>query len=305
MDLARPSFPNHTKCGDCTGPAQAGVPDITSLQGAVSVDGIIGGTARGRESTEKQAPNHSGARTVESGCSDGHSDPAKSPAPAIAALMIDTADVLYDASSWPRKLVRLVRRIGVEAEYEAFVDVWERNYLRDVYCGRRDYDEALQDCLLAAGLTWAQVDEVEAASRTERRDLNAKVRPLPGVVATITLLRRRGIRLVAWADADCPSEMVAERIERLGLAGQFDAVLSSFDLEAAQPSGQCYCAALSALKTPAERTAYVGHAADHLEGARSAGLRSIAFNYREGVAADIHLAAFGDLLDVLAPPSLC
>jgi FMN phosphatase YigB (HAD superfamily) len=218
---------------------------------------------------------------------------------AVDGVIFDTADVLYDATLWPRKLVRLVHRVGLSAGYDELIGDWERNYLTDVYCGRRAYDEALQAFILAAGHTWAQIDEFEAPSRIERQSLDVGVRPQPGVVHTVAHLRRCELGLVAWADSSHPAAKITERIDRLGLAGAFHAVLSSFDLEAAQPSSQCYDAALAALGLPAAGVAYVGHDALHLAGAKAAGLHTIAFNHRGEAQADVHLTGFDELLAVL------
>ena len=218
---------------------------------------------------------------------------------AIEGVIFDTADVLYDATLWPRRLLRLVRGLGVKTTYAEFHDAWERHYLADVHCGRRNYEEAFQSFLLAFGLTWAQIDEVEAANRIERQSLDSEARALPGVLTTIATLCRWRIRLVAWADAPRPACAVADYLDRLGLSGRFVSVLSSFDLEAALPDVVCYQTALAALDLPAERVAYVGHDALHLAGARATGLRTIAFNYQQGAEADHFLSSFDELLPLV------
>jgi FMN phosphatase YigB (HAD superfamily) len=102
--------------------------------------------------------------------------------------------------------------------------------------------------------------------------------------------------MVAWADSPCPAAKLAERMDRLGLAGSFRAVLSSFDLEAVQPAARCYQSALEVLGTAPQATMYVGHDTAHLMGAKAIGLRTAAFNYQSQAAADHHLARFEDLL---------
>ncbi len=214
----------------------------------------------------------------------------------VGGLIFDTADVLYDATSWRRWLLRLVSTLGVRANYASFYGEWDQRYLLDVHCGRREYTEAFQSFLMAAGLSWAQVDEVEAASRIQRENWELNLRPLPGVVKTVARLSEWGLALVAWADSPHPAARLAERLDRLGLAHRFQAVLSSFDLEAAQPSPVCYDAALAALALPAERAVYVGHNAEHLAGATAHGLRTVAFNFDRQAQADCYLTQFEELL---------
>ena len=122
------------------------------------------------------------------------------------------------------------------------------------------------------------------------------VRPFPGVVATLERLNRQGIALVAWADSPEPAARVATRIERLGLGSCFRAILSSFDVEAAQPEPVCYQSALDALGHAAADTVYVGHDAAHLAGAKAMGLRTVAFNFQPPAVADGYLTRFEDLL---------
>ncbi|HEV3137605.1 MAG TPA: HAD family hydrolase [Pirellulales bacterium] len=210
-------------------------------------------------------------------------------------LVFDLDDVLYDATLWRRWLLRLVASLGVRASYASFYRLWDREYLVDVHCARREYDEAFQSFLLASNLSWAQIDEVEAASRIQRENLELNVRPLPGVVKTIARLVDLGLPLVALADAPYPAARLSQRLDRLGLANRFKTVLSSFDLEAAKPSAPCYQAALDALGLPAQDVTYVGHDAEDLEGAKAIGMRTVAFNYQRHARADFYLTRFEDL----------
>ena len=45
-----------------------------------------------------------------------------------------------------------------------------------------------------------------------------------------------------------------------------------------------------------ERTAFVGHKASELEGARAVGMKTIAFNYENSAKADFYIRRFSDLL---------
>ena len=225
-------------------------------------------------------------------------------APCAVGLVFDMADVLYDATLWRRWLLRLVTSLGVRANYASFYRVWDREYLLDVHCARREYNEAFQSFLLANKLSWAQIDEVEAASRIQRQNLELNVRPLPGVIKTIARLSDLGLPLVALADAPYPAARLAERLKRLGLGNRFGTVLSSFDLEAAQPSAQFYQAVLDALGLPAKGLVYVGHDAEHLAGAKAIGMRTVAFNFQRQARADFHLTRFEDLAAIVESGSI-
>lgn len=237
--------------------------------------------------------------------------PARSPGCAapptpIAGIIFDVENVLHDATLWRRWLLRLVNQLGRPAEYEAFYRAWDRDYLVDVHCGRREFTEALQAFLLASGLSWAQLDEAEAASRIQREELDRRLRPWPGVAKTLAALDDRGLRLAAWFDTCLPAAELIQRLEPLGLGSHFHAVLSSIELECAQPAAQCYFKALASLELRAAETLYVSGDAARLAAARSLGMRTAAFNSQPHAQADFHLTRFEELLAIAnhAPTSI-
>ena len=134
------------------------------------------------------------------------------------------------------------------------------------------------------------------------------------MIKTIARLSDLGLPLVALADAPYPAARLWERLKRLGLDNRFGTVLSSFDLEAAQPSAQCYQSALDALGLPAQDVVYVGHDAEHLAGAKAIGMRTVAFNFQRQARADFYLTRFEDLAAIVEsssvpepsrPPAVC
>jgi FMN phosphatase YigB (HAD superfamily) len=219
------------------------------------------------------------------------------------AVVVDVPDVLYDATLWRRWLLRLVCRMGLPCDPVSFLQDWDANYLPEVHCGRREPTEALQSFLLAGGFSWAQVDEIEAASRVQREALENSPRALPGVVNVLSRLAQSGVALLAWSDAPHPAAKVSHLLDRLGLVGRFQAVLTSFEIEHSQPAAECYAAMLEQLALPACEVAYVGHEKAHLAGAYAAGLRTVAFNFHEPTSAEIHLNRFEDLLSLMRPPA--
>ena len=218
---------------------------------------------------------------------------------AVRGLVMETANVLYDATLWRRELVRLLVRLHVPATYPAFFHRWEREYLVDVERGFRQYEEAFQAFLLSAGLSWGQIDEIEAVARCQRHAYEENVRPLPAVGAALAALTKRGLPLVALCDACQPAAVLARKIERLGLGGVFQQILSSFDLGAAKPAAECYAAALAALELPAAEAAFVGCDRRSLDGAAAYGMRTIAFNCQEEVEADARLDSFADIVELV------
>lgn len=225
--------------------------------------------------------------------------PAPSPAfhgPLFDGLLFDMGDVLYDATLWRRWLWRLLRGLGVSHGYGALFAIWDDQYLDAVHRGQGDYATAFTEFLAALALSRAQIDEVVAASRIRKRELESEARPLAGVKATIDRLAQSKIPLGVVSDSECSAEQLRMHLERLGLGGAFQAVISSRDLGCTKPDPRCYFGALAALDLAPECTAFVGHDAVELAGARAIGLTSIAFNEPPGCEANIRLGHFRELL---------
>jgi len=200
------------------------------------------------------------------------------PATRLAGIVFDVPDVFYDATLWRRWLFQLLVRMRTLCDYAEFHTRWER-HLSDVHCGRREFGEALQTFLLDYGLSWAQIDEIEAASRIQRQALEVDVRPLPGVVSMIRTLNQLRVPLVAWADVPLTSAKLAERLERILPRAAFRAVVTSFEVECTQPDEQCYKIMREAVAASAGSMLYVGHDPAHLAAASQAGLLTAALSY--------------------------
>ncbi|HEX5446239.1 MAG TPA: HAD-IA family hydrolase, partial [Pirellulales bacterium] len=207
----------------------------------------------------------------------------------LQGLLFEMDDVLHDATLWRRWLLQLLVRMGLNTRYRSFFRVWDDEYLDDVHCGRREMSEAFRSFLLAAGLTHAQIDEVVAAAQARKRYLDATLRPLPGVRTTIQRLAERGVALGVLTDSDRSGDDLRQTLRGLGLGEQFSVVLSSLDLGRTKPDTFCYRSALGLMGFEARQVAFVGHAADDLNGARRAGLRTVAFHRATGGAAGHHL----------------
>jgi HAD superfamily hydrolase (TIGR01509 family) len=248
-------------------------------------------------------------------CQGGQDDMADLPLAAVAApsptadcwafdgLLFDMGDVLYDATLWRRWLWRLLRSLGVGLSYHELFAIWDDNHLDAVHRGQGDYAAAFQEFLTALRLTCGQRDEVVAASRIRKRELESEARPMAGVKATIDRLVFAKIPLAVVSDSESPAEKLREHLDRLGFAGAFQTIVSSRDLGCTKPDPRCYLAALSELNLAPHRAAFVGHDAVELAGARAVGLASIAFNETPGCEANIRLGHFRELLCYVRPHS--
>jgi HAD superfamily hydrolase (TIGR01509 family) len=219
----------------------------------------------------------------------------------VDGLLFDMGDVLYDATLWRRWLWQLLAKLGVKKTYEGLFTIWDDDFLDAVHRGLADYATAFESFLASLALSRAQIDEIVAASRIRKRELESDVRPLAGVRTTIEQLVGLGIPLGVVSDSESRAEDLRAYLDRMGLGGAFTAIVSSRDLGCTKPDPRCYLTALESLSLAAEAVAFVGHDAVELAGARAVGLTSIAFNESPGCVATIHLRHFRELLSFVQP----
>lgn len=217
----------------------------------------------------------------------------------ISGLIFEMSGVLYDDSVWQRWLLQLLSRMGLCTQYEPFFRVFEREHLRDVHCGRRDYWDALREFLTSAGLSRGQFAEVEAAGHARQRQCEEEIRPLPGVASTLAHLAARHVQLAILTNSHSSADVIRARLKKLGVGERFQHVISSRDIAAAKPAPESYRAALDAIKLPAREVAFVGRDASDLHGAHSAGLLAVAIHYPSEARADIYLDRFEQLQQAL------
>ena len=217
----------------------------------------------------------------------------------IRGLLFDMCNVLYDNTVWRRWVLQLLSHVGLHTNYRLFFRIWDREYLHEVHRGKRSFCEAFESYLLSAGLSRGQINEIEAASQARRRQIEHSARTLPGVKATLARLNRSGLVLGAISNSEHPASVLRQRLEHYGTDKLFATVVSSIDLERTMPDAICYRTAIEAMALPAEQVAFVGHDAAELAGAAAVGMPTIALNHDPDARADVFLARFEELIEVV------
>jgi putative hydrolase of the HAD superfamily len=93
---------------------------------------------------------------------------------------------------------------------------------------------------------------------------------VPGAIQALDLLRERGLRLGVVANWDCA---LPSHLERLGLGGWFDAVITSARAGVAKPDPAIFELAVRELDASPARVLHVGDEPVDEQGALAAGLR--------------------------------
>jgi putative hydrolase of the HAD superfamily len=212
----------------------------------------------------------------------------------IRAVIFDMGDILYDATRWRRAMTARLREQGVAIDFPEFVRRWEAK-LVDVYRGQRAYWDALAELLRELLSGDASAIETLLAYGRQMAQTVEQREPFPGVVETLALLHRRGLKLAVLSDTEHGEARLRGILEQLNVESYFDAVVASCDIGHCKPAPEAFQAAAAAVGVPLGQCAFVGHDLDELAGSRAAGMFAIAYNFEPGVPADAYLGHFNEL----------
>jgi FMN phosphatase YigB (HAD superfamily) len=214
----------------------------------------------------------------------------------IRGIFFDAADVLYyrpvPTDSYASSLLK---QKGYARGLSAEDQMRDKALRSQAKSGRLSPDEYWDQLLLMRGV----------AAPQERRTLVDKINdhsnhvlPIPGGREALAGLRQRGFVLGIVTDTMYPIECKMRWLNAAGVAEFIDVVACSTVLGVHKPAPAIYLNALQqAHLTPGE-SAFVGHDAEELEGARQAGMATVAVNYDPSASADYYARSLVELLEV-------
>ena len=215
---------------------------------------------------------------------------------AIKGIFFDAADVLYSRpESTDKYAANLLEEKGLTAELSV-EDQARRKTLRSLAKrGEISHDRY-----------WDQMLEMHGvANAEERRILTDKideysdhVLPIPGAREALVGLKQRGFVVGIVTDTMHPIERKMRWLEQVGVADFVDVLACSTVLGAHKPEPAIYLNAVEQAGLTLAESTFVGHRADEIEGARQAGLATVAVNYDPDVRADYYAQSLPDLLNV-------
>jgi HAD superfamily hydrolase (TIGR01549 family) len=211
----------------------------------------------------------------------------------IRALLFDAGDILYYRQHDTGKFVEFLNEVGLA--YKEF-PVDKQTALRDkAYQGLITYDQYQKTILRFYGIT--RPNDITRGKEILDEDAN-DVKFFDGVPETLCSLKAEGYLLGIVTDTALPVHVKLNWFERGGFGDVWDSVVSSRELGIRKPNPKIYQVALRQLGVTASQTVFIGHKASELNGAKAVGIRTIAFNYEEGVKADVYLGHFSELLKI-------
>lgn len=214
------------------------------------------------------------------------------------AILFDAGDILYYRQHTGRKLAKFLREVSIDP---TIIDRQDnsrkkKNSLRrKAYQGLISVEQYREAILRLYGLS--QPEHIERGKRILEEDDNDIIF-YRGVCETLHALKKRGYLLGIITDTAQPLYVKLSWFERGGFGNVWDSVVSSQVLGIRKPNPTIYQAALQQLGVGPDQAVFVGHKSSELKGARSVGMRTIAFNYDKNAAADYYVENFSDLLQV-------
>ena len=210
----------------------------------------------------------------------------------VCAILFDAGDILYY-----RPQQRGLVFNGFLKELRLVADnnhTQERERITEqAYRGEINQDQFREAILRSYGVT--RPEHIERGKRILAEEDDG-VRFFDGVQKTLLDLKHRGYLLGIVTDTANPVHVKLNWFDHGGFVHVWDSIISSKELGVRKPDPRIYQAALRQLGVASERTAFVGHKASELEGARAVGMKTIAFNYENSAKADFYIRRFSDLL---------
>jgi len=211
----------------------------------------------------------------------------------MCALLFDAGDILYFRPEKGKKLRAYLEHIGLGTDKlnRNELEIATQSAYRGYIC-QEEYREAI---LKAYGIS--KPEQLECGRKIlEEEDVSVEF--FDGVQPTLLALKERGFLLGIVTDTANPIHVKLDWFDQGGFVHVWDSIISSQEVGVRKPDPAIYQAAMRQLRVTSERTAFIGHKASELDGARAVGMKTIAFNFEEDVEADFYIQQFADLLNL-------
>jgi putative hydrolase of the HAD superfamily len=211
----------------------------------------------------------------------------------IRALIFDAGDILYFRPQRGSGFVSFLKELGLEISPTHNQQKKEIEYR--AYRGQITHDEYRESVVRMYGIT-----EPEQLARGKQAliDDDANVAFFDGVPETLLALKEQGYLLGIVTDTANSISAKLSWFERGGFGHVWDSIISSMDIGTRKPDPKIYQAALQQLGLTPDQAIFVGHRVSELDGARTVGMQTVAFNYDKRACADHFIDKFSDLLKV-------
>ncbi len=214
----------------------------------------------------------------------------------IRGIFFDAADVLYHRPMPTDEYVAsLLRERGFSHELRGEDMARGKELHSRANCGGLE-PAVYWDALLSMhGVEDAEQRKELVTVITEYSD---QVLPIAGGREALAGLKERGFVLGIVTDTIYPLEAKMRWLVQVGVAEFIDVVACSSELGAHKPEPALYLNAIHQAGLSPDESAFVGHDAGELEGARATGMATVAVNCDPETKADCHATSLLHLLSI-------
>ncbi len=215
---------------------------------------------------------------------------------AIKGILFDAADVFYRRPlSTQKYALDLLNDQGVAIDLAAQDQPRHMDLRSLAMRGQISPDEYWDQFLLLHGLAGPEARKTLVGKINDYSD---HILAIPGGREVLACLKQRGFVLGIVTDTMYPLERKMRWLAMVGVAEFIDVVACSTALGIQKPDPDIYLDAIRQANLTIVKSAFVGHDAGEIKGAKKVGLKTVAVMYDPHAQADYYAETLPDLLDV-------
>jgi len=211
----------------------------------------------------------------------------------IRAVLFDADGVLYYRKNKDQELNPFIKQYGIP---NTVIPDFEMNQLRhQAFIGQITFEQ-----YKTAVLNMHGINDPNLVTRGIQRAIIEKeeIQFFADTLETLNNLKDRDLYLGIVTDTAVGVGVGGVGGGGGGIGHLWDSITPSSEVGVQKPDPKIYQLALQQLGVSSDQAIFVGHKAIELEGARNAGLKTVAFNYDPEARADFYIKNFSDLTDL-------
>jgi HAD superfamily hydrolase (TIGR01509 family) len=209
----------------------------------------------------------------------------------IRAVLFDADGVLYYRNNKDQELNSFIKKYGTPG---CEIPESKINQLRhQAFVGQITFEQYKTAVLNLHGITDPDLITSGIQKVIEEKE---KIHFFNDALETLLQLKNRELYLGIVTDTAQPLHVKINKLERGGIGNLWDSITPSSEVGVQKPDSKIYQLALQQLGVTSDQAIFVGHKASELEGARNAGMKTVAFNYDADAKADFYIEEFSDLV---------
>ncbi len=211
----------------------------------------------------------------------------------VKAIFFDAGDILYYRPHRDMHLNAYLKGkiLNPHPDFERR----KKHYRELAFSGKLRRHSYYEHVLRLYGIT--DPDEIAAGINAMRQD-DYDVEIISGAAETVRQLKEQGYLLGIITDTALSFSRKLSWFDQHGFGRIWDAVISSKEIGARKPCPEMYRQAIAQAGVKPCETVFVGHKRSEIEGAKAAGMKTIALNFDEGTQADVYIKDIRDLLQI-------